>query len=112
MIRRPPRSTLFPYTTLFRSDLDLVAFALGLLDELHTRYLHAPSSRGHAPQTILELLHRLVYPRKVIYLTWGTSPKAATASPHLWISARCWWLVAVQGPRTGRSRCSWPLWWW
>src|SRR3712207_8572015 len=26
MIRRPPRSTLFPYTTLFRSDLQLVAF--------------------------------------------------------------------------------------
>src|SRR3712207_7991888 len=25
MIRRPPRSTLFPYTTLFRSLLDLVA---------------------------------------------------------------------------------------
>src|SRR3712207_9287144 len=24
MIRRPPRSTLFPYTTLFRSDLDLL----------------------------------------------------------------------------------------
>src|SRR5256885_5046557 len=24
MIRRPPRSTLFPYTTLFRSDPDLV----------------------------------------------------------------------------------------
>src|SRR2546430_12464245 len=23
MIRRPPRSTLFPYTTLFRSDRDL-----------------------------------------------------------------------------------------
>src|SRR5688572_32051133 len=23
MLRRPPRSTLFPYTTLFRSDLDL-----------------------------------------------------------------------------------------
>src|SRR3712207_9087569 len=23
MIRRPPRSTLFPYTTLFRSDYDL-----------------------------------------------------------------------------------------
>src|SRR2546430_8809083 len=27
MIRRPPRSTLFPYTTLFRSDLDLDLFA-------------------------------------------------------------------------------------
>src|SRR5256885_12364732 len=24
MIRRPPRSTLFPYTTLFRSDFDVV----------------------------------------------------------------------------------------
>src|SRR2546426_3956879 len=24
MIRRPPRSTLFPYTTLFRSDLGVV----------------------------------------------------------------------------------------
>src|SRR3712207_7562906 len=40
MIRRPPRSTLFPYTTLFRSDLavgqpavvhlDAVAAAVGL----------------------------------------------------------------------------------
>src|SRR3712207_7299877 len=28
MIRRPPRSTLFPYTTLFRSDFNLVAFLL------------------------------------------------------------------------------------
>src|SRR2546429_10031593 len=25
MIRRPPRSTLFPYTTLFRSERDLAA---------------------------------------------------------------------------------------
>src|SRR5688572_33462640 len=25
MIRRPPRSTLFPYTTLFRSDFDEMA---------------------------------------------------------------------------------------
>src|SRR3712207_9207245 len=25
MIRRPPRSTLFPYTTLFRSNADLTA---------------------------------------------------------------------------------------
>src|SRR2546430_4302142 len=26
MIRRPPRSTLFPYTTLFRSSLSIEAF--------------------------------------------------------------------------------------
>src|SRR3712207_7928910 len=30
MIRRPPRSTLFPYTTLFRSVLELHALAQGL----------------------------------------------------------------------------------
>src|SRR5205814_10731791 len=29
MIRRPPRSTLFPYTTLFRSLRGMVAAALG-----------------------------------------------------------------------------------
>src|SRR2546425_8138006 len=32
MIRRPPRSTLFPYTTLFRSEgvLLLLAYSLGM----------------------------------------------------------------------------------
>src|SRR3712207_6992335 len=35
MIRRPPRSTLFPYTTLFRSlrDIELVNFKVRILDE-------------------------------------------------------------------------------
>src|SRR3989442_7182918 len=28
MIRRPPRSTLFPYTTLFRSDLGTKLFSI------------------------------------------------------------------------------------
>src|SRR3712207_7771558 len=35
MIRRPPRSTLFPYTTLFRSDGKTVrwyALTIGLID--------------------------------------------------------------------------------
>src|SRR5260370_6380530 len=57
MIRRPPRSTLFPYTTLFRSikkyDLDLI-------------YLSGP---GHgAPATLsncyLEGVYSEVYPDK------------------------------------------------
>src|SRR5256885_3585517 len=29
MIRRPPRSTLFPYTTLFRSVLGAISFTVG-----------------------------------------------------------------------------------
>src|SRR2546422_7708302 len=32
MIRRPPRSTLFPYTTLFRSDVLGAAFGVPRLD--------------------------------------------------------------------------------
>src|SRR5256885_11123046 len=32
MIRRPPRSTLFPYTTLFRSGNDLVSMLLEARD--------------------------------------------------------------------------------
>src|SRR3989442_11342463 len=36
MIRRPPRSTLFPYTTLFRSLESLPALDLFLHDSLHS----------------------------------------------------------------------------
>src|SRR2546426_9318712 len=31
MIRRPPRSTLFPYTTLFRSVVDVIGSLIGLV---------------------------------------------------------------------------------
>src|SRR3712207_7653098 len=45
MIRRPPRSTLFPYTTLFRSKLgDLV--------------LLRPSARGRGGAKVLRVLGR------------------------------------------------------
>src|SRR2546428_7586265 len=37
MIRRPPRSTLFPYTTLFRSLLFLLATGLARADEPYAR---------------------------------------------------------------------------
>src|SRR3712207_7375913 len=49
MIRRPPRSTLFPYTTLFRSHLavvdDVVAVALVQLLGLE-RVVQVPDQRG------------------------------------------------------------------
>src|SRR5256885_9791096 len=58
MIRRPPRSTLFPYTTLFRSrsqapELDHVAF------QDHPRPRHGPSSLTGEPRDHLgEILDR------------------------------------------------------
>src|SRR2546427_914148 len=42
MIRRPPRSTLFPYTTLFRSQSALAA------DALHHLLVHCNGGRHHA----------------------------------------------------------------
>src|SRR2546430_12563243 len=48
MIRRPPRSTLFPYTTLFRSPIRLSGSLLPLVLRLsqlhHTSLPKAPSS--------------------------------------------------------------------
>src|SRR3712207_7005463 len=54
MIRRPPRSTLFPYTTLFRSRLlDRAAERRGVLvvehglAGSHRKLEHAADDRGH-----------------------------------------------------------------
>src|SRR2546430_12895375 len=47
MIRRPPRSTLFPYTTLFRSQLNRWTKRNG--GELgHVRALHTDREERHA----------------------------------------------------------------
>src|SRR2546425_5797869 len=40
MIRRPPRSTLFPYTTLFRSLLAVLRVVLALLSLLGARWAY------------------------------------------------------------------------
>src|SRR5690348_18106851 len=37
MIRRPPRSTLFPYTTLFRSSFVIEQKATGIIDRVPIR---------------------------------------------------------------------------
>src|SRR5438552_9741920 len=48
MIRRPPRSTLFPYTTLFRSIL-FAALAVALLTTLGGGGAPLPGDPGPAP---------------------------------------------------------------
>src|SRR2546422_4234382 len=49
MIRRPPRSTLFPYTTLFRSRHD--ADRVRLLEDVHRRH---PGGRRAVAQLPVE----------------------------------------------------------
>src|SRR5438105_5186695 len=65
MIRRPPRSTLFPYTTLFRSPFDgqpyyLGAFLLGAYQEILGR------SEEHTSelQSRVDLVCRLLLEKK------------------------------------------------
>src|SRR5688572_31474841 len=65
MTRRPPRSTLFPYTTLFRSDAE-VAVALEL-DRLYLALAHVYGQRdadaearlGRARARAARALHHL-----------------------------------------------------
>src|SRR5690349_23100783 len=57
MIRRPPRSTLFPYTTLFRS----MALRLGHFDDVHhRRHVLHPADRGRVQ---IRLAERGIVPR-------------------------------------------------
>src|SRR6266540_7069909 len=56
MIRRPPRSTLFPYTTLFRSP---ARQALGGL-ALHQSQHHLPLARQAPPLTGRQWRHWLI----------------------------------------------------
>src|SRR2546426_4561718 len=60
MIRRPPRSTLFPYTTLFRSHLAIERERLDgamrdVQDRPAGRFIHA--ARLHADVAVLHEVH-------------------------------------------------------
>src|SRR2546430_13623207 len=72
MIRRPPRSTLFPYTTLFRSPQpshvrDLVERVMGLVREIdRRRRAESPRSEEHTSelQSQSNLVCRLLLVKK------------------------------------------------
>src|SRR3712207_9212603 len=66
MIRRPPRSTLFPYTTLFRSGGFKVGWALDL---------------GHVPDDLAE---RLAEADLVIVESNHDREKLIKAAPYPW----------------------------
>src|SRR5438034_3756079 len=96
MIRRPPRSTLFPYTTLFRSRLDslhcvgdrlwhlaLPALTLGLVGAAAT----ARRSEEHTSelQSHSDLVCRLLLEKKKIRARttadsweWATQPRSTS----------------------------------
>src|SRR5215207_10422325 len=89
MIRRPPRSTLFPYTTLFRSR-NRVVLGLAVLGAVLDRQLHR-SEIGRAPselQSRVDLVCRLLLEKKqqprnkLLTSTTKTHPTKTQAQSH------------------------------
>src|SRR2546425_5229497 len=100
MIRRPPRSTLFPYTTLFRSLLGLNAIRLegGLILAVPVhgaarwtrrarapRCAAAPRSEEHTSelQSLAYLVCRLLLEKKKKPATETSADRVAPSRPQL-----------------------------
>src|SRR5258707_3590651 len=84
MIRRPPRSTLFPYTTLFRSTRTEAAFVGPNVDIVSS----TESKPGRSEEHTSELQSRqylvcrlLLEKKKQTYSTQGVSVKTITDVP-------------------------------
>src|SRR2546422_8185896 len=115
MIRRPPRSTLFPYTTLFRSVRDVTEERLARQPEQDRRVLpHRPQhgQPGHLAPGLAQDVQALVFERlKVVQRRaplrdHPRGPRASTASrsPAAYagpwpFSGRPWWTIL--GPTAG-----------
>src|SRR3712207_251852 len=100
MIRRPPRSTLFPYTTLFRSEQRVVGVVLDL------RVVEDVV----AVAVVAQLLAQLGGALGDGFGAQGSTSSAAGASR----SARSYLLSASMPATSVRSKCSgvtamWPL---
>src|SRR5258708_30772336 len=90
MIRRPPRSTLFPYTTLFRSRVEQLIL-LGLVGRARLRLLLV--AQGDEPirseehtselQSPDHLVCRLLLEKKKKPRTQRTTEHARNTSPHM-----------------------------
>src|SRR5437899_6210090 len=83
MIRRPPRSTLFPYTTLFRSVFGTRRKTVSQFEKSHMtckiRNLVEPRSEEHTSelQSLRHLVCRLLLEKKITMVTMRCGSKSA-----------------------------------
>src|SRR5256885_9473293 len=82
MIRRPPRSTLFPYTTLFRSD----RLAFGFLDAAHCLSAMLPAAALAQDQLGIPLQTPLVLSYNSAFISLRDRKSTRLNSSHLVIS--------------------------
>src|SRR2546422_4278289 len=100
MIRRPPRSTLFPYTTLFRSVHAKVAEQTSV----HLQHRNVLSSGGRSEEHTSELQSRLhlvcrllLEKKKTIQYDTQVPPQSPTHKTNA--SAPPWYTPQVLSPR-------------
>src|SRR5471032_1392766 len=84
MIRRPPRSTLFPYTTLFRSSANYrLAVLAGVTLLGATAFLARSEEHTSELQSHHELVCRLLLEKKKTHDPWTVSKlRSAFVVPH------------------------------
>src|SRR5256885_7340775 len=89
MIRRPPRSTLFPYTTLFRSGtrnghaLLLAAGQLAGVGGFLVVQAHRSEEHTSELQSPCNLVCRLLLEKKKTYRQLTSSPATSTVSASI-----------------------------
>src|SRR5688572_31970780 len=92
MIRRPPRSTLFPYTTLFRSQYRP---ALRARDGQRGRPAAAPGGGRDRKSTRLNSSHS-----QISYAVFCLKKKTITKSNYIWTDVRRIRRLCVRRNRT------------
>src|ERR1044071_5636254 len=106
MIRRPPRSTLFPYTTLFRSALCVFAFqrSLAAAADVANDY-HIGSYRLDRKRTRLNSNHEGISCIASCFFNDTATTEIYTLSLHdaLPICVVCFCIPAIAGGRRGRG---------
>src|SRR5256886_12067076 len=122
MIRRPPRSTLFPYTTLFRSfyfrkEMDQLLLSPGDVEDIGAD-LAVPVDWSRVEETVEKALHRLPIVEKARVAGGWAGLRPLTPDDHAIIG----WAPGVQGfflavgfaghgfqhsPATGRHVADW-----
>src|SRR3989454_11053960 len=68
MIRRPPRSTLFPYTTLFRSGFKDLPHLLAVEQFMQQYYRHSTRICDITSRFVSQAMYRSVWQRLVAWL--------------------------------------------